>query len=414
MTNLMHQLCNLGCSPRDDQQKICPQLKMRTGRMYIAPAVLDFRGHAIAQPLAELERCLKLHNISEVEHVGVNFGFTDVGAVQFDVRVDVDPAQICTQGSAVLKLVIHANLNRKPKTVFQLKRAKGRFLLEEGRVVHTSADIGLERAIGREVVVERERGRQLLGGARETDTVDVDIMFKRRGSQKFDAQVVTDKILGCDGRADTVADISCATCQRTVSRFRDNRCDTETKGDIPLRLGRGGSRSKSSKGECDECGFHDSVSNRVNTIVLRLKGGCLIDVSQAADHDNRFDGVSLLAFRKKAIFGPECERNLPLSELASRNGGWPQIAVCAGCSTHWRIAHGRSGLILKTVFVAFPLVFIWTGIVSLILSKIPLFMVVKANGQEGLSFLSVFFIVPTFFLSYRRFLCRLPLKKAET
>lgn len=111
---------------------------------------------------------------------------------------------------------------------------------------------------------------------------------------------------------------------------------------------------------------------------------------------------------------PECTTILPMSELASRNGAWPQVAVCKGCSTPWRITHGRSGLMLKTFFVAFPMVFIWTGIVSLILTKIPLFVMVKANGQEGLNFLSALFLIPTFFLSYRRFLCRLPLKKAET
>lgn len=240
-------------------------------------------GRTVMQPPMALDSCLEFHNVGEVQNVGVNLGLADVGTVQRDVRVDVDPAQVCTQRSAILKLVVHANLNREAKTVFQFKRAKGGFLLEEGSIVHASTDIGLERAIGREVIVERERGRQLLGGSRKTDTVDVDVMFKRSSSQEFDAQIVTDEILGGDGRANTIADVCCASCKGAVARFRDNRCDTETKGDIPLRLGRGGSCSKSCERECDECGFHDSVSNRINTIVLRQKGSTFIDVNQAVD-----------------------------------------------------------------------------------------------------------------------------------
>jgi hypothetical protein len=252
--------------------------------MMCIPKTYGHEGRTMMQPPIMLDSRLEFHNVCEVDNVGVDLGFTDIGAVQLNVGVDVDPAQVCTQRRTILQLVVHANLNREAKTVFQLKRAKGGFLLEEGSIVHASTDIGLERAIGREVVVERERGRQLLGGTSKPDTVDVDVMFKRSSSQEFDAQIVADEILGGDGRANTIADVCCASCKGAVARFRDNRCDTETKGDIPLRLGRGGSRSKSCKRECDECGFHDSVSNRINTIVLRQKGSTFIDVNQAVDH----------------------------------------------------------------------------------------------------------------------------------
>lgn len=242
----------------------------------------DREGHTMMQPPMTLDSCLEFHNVCNVDNIGVDLGFTDVGTVQLNVGVDVDPTQVCTQRSTVLKLVVHANLNRETKTIFQLKRAEGRFLLEEGSVVHTSTDIGLERAIGREVVVERERGRQLLGSTSKPDTVDVDVMLKRSRRQEFDTQIVSDEILGCDGWANTIADVCSTSCQRTITRFRDNRCDTETKGDIPLRLGRGGSRSKSCEGECDECGFHDSVSNRINTIVLRRVAASAYDICQFA------------------------------------------------------------------------------------------------------------------------------------
>lgn len=243
----------------------------------------QFRGgHIMMQPPMMSDNRLEFHNVGEVQNVGINLGFTDVGTVQRDVRVDVDPAQVGTQRSTILKLVVHANLNREAKTIFQLKRAKGRFLLEEGSIVQTRTDIGLECAIGREVVVERERGRQLLGGSRKPDTVDVDVMFERGSCQEFDAQIVTDEILGSDGGANTIADVCSASCKGAVTRFGDNRCDTETEGDIPLRLGGGGGRSKSCERECDECCFHDSVSNRINTIVLRRVAASAHDICQFA------------------------------------------------------------------------------------------------------------------------------------
>ena len=219
-------------------------------------------------------------DIGQIENIGVDLGFADRRAVKPCFGINVEPAQVGPQGGAVLELVIHPDLNGETEPVFQLKRAQRRFLLEERGVMHTSTDIGLERAVGREVIVQRDGGRQMLGCTGKADACNVDVMLERGRGEQLDPEIVAEEVFCGDGRADIVADIGFATCKSPVSGFWHNDPDTQTKGELALRLRSSGSGGSSSDEERDKCVFHDSVPIRIHKPNLRCGAAQNHDLDQ--------------------------------------------------------------------------------------------------------------------------------------
>lgn len=201
----------------------------------------------------------EFHDIGKVDHIRVNFGSADGCTVQSCFGVDVHPAQVCTKSRFFVQFIINTDLNREAKAVVKFKRAKGRLFLEECGVVHTGTDIGLERRVCPEVVVQRQGGRQLLGDAGMSDTGDADIVFERSRSQQFDAKVVPDEIFSGKGWPQVAADVGGAAGERAIAGFWHDRTKAEANGNVSLRLRHGACCTDTGKQEGGEGVFHLTI-----------------------------------------------------------------------------------------------------------------------------------------------------------
>ena len=109
---------------------------------------------------------------------------------------------------------------------------------------------------------------------------------------------------------------------------------------------------------------------------------------------------------------PECRAAIPLSRLAAKHGGWPQIATCTGCGARFRLADRLGRFLLKACFVGFPLVLLALWISGAVLNQIPFFVNDTPSGpNDVLRFRAFPIIIAVFFLTWAFFLRRLPLKK---
>lgn len=198
---------------------------------------------------------LELHHIADARDDRIDLDLADLCAVQLDIGIDVDPAQIGADRGAVRNPVIAADMRRQPPAVFHPQVAAGQRAARIGVVkpgkVDADADKGLELRRGVKVVLQRNHRRQLLDLA-DLGPVGLDRVAKGQGGQNLDAQIVADEIFEGDRRARAVADIGRdrAPGQIAIVRFRVHIGDAQTQGPIPLRLGEcGGARAQTQGGQ---------------------------------------------------------------------------------------------------------------------------------------------------------------------
>ena len=127
--------------------------------------------------------------------------------------------------------------------------------IEEMRIVDPHADEGRQRRGIGEVVLQRNRGRQLFGVHHVADAEQLGIVFERPGRQHFEADPVGHEIFKGQGRAQVVVNLDRAGKRHAPVIGRNDRVQAEAKQHVALRLGkrRGGEGNKSGgEGECFE------------------------------------------------------------------------------------------------------------------------------------------------------------------
>lgn len=220
-------------------------------------------------------------DIGEIDDEGIDLGLSDLGAIQFYITVDVDPAQVGTNCGIFRDRVVQTDLGRDTKTVIQIKITQGRAFIEEIGVVQTKPDIGFPCRLRGEVVVDRQRRWQVFDVARIADARDIDIMLERPGGQQLDANIVLDEVFGGDGGADAVADIGFASRKRPIVRLRQNGTNTHTDSPIALRLGIDTGRGKKPEKNCHTTFFHGDFLIRMNTGSLQQHSSFRHDLDQS-------------------------------------------------------------------------------------------------------------------------------------
>lgn len=242
--------------------------------MMMSPAaqfysVLD-RDNAVSEP----------PDISEVQHEGINLRFADFGAVQLHIAVNVDPAQVGSDGGIVRQGVIQTDLHRDAPAVINVEITQWRAFVEEVSVVQACADIGLPGTLRWKVIVERQGGRKLFDIACVADPGNIDVMLEGPCGQKLDADIVAHEILGGKGRAHTVADICFAPGKCPIVRFGQDGSDTQTDGPVPLGLGKCAGRGKKTEKYCHTTFFHGDVLMRINMRILLWQVKARYDLDQ--------------------------------------------------------------------------------------------------------------------------------------
>ena len=146
-------------------------------------------------------------NVADTNGDRIDFGFTDRRAVQVGIGLNVHVAYVQTQGALVRDLPVGTSLQCKAPAVFEFEHPKTGGFLKEGGVVDAGADERLDLTFGWEVVVDRQGGRQLLGGAGK-GAADVDVMLKRGCGQQLDAEVVADEVLSSQRDLSVVGEVA--------------------------------------------------------------------------------------------------------------------------------------------------------------------------------------------------------------
>lgn len=227
---------------------------------------------------------LEFDNIGKVHDIWINFGSADRSTVQLDVAINVHPAQVGPQGGTIGQFIIKSDLQRRAKAVVQFKRAEATLFLKEGSVGDARTDVGLPGAVGREVIVERQSGRQVFGCAGKSDAIDVDAVFKRSCRKQLDTQVVADEIFSGKGGAHVIVDVGRTARQRTIAGFRYYAAKTKTDGDIALRLCGGRSRCNGGQKQSCECVSHGFLPFKMSVLTIGRAVARSIDVDQL-DYD---------------------------------------------------------------------------------------------------------------------------------
>ena len=125
----------------------------------------------------------ELENVGHVEHPRVDIHRADIGAADLCVGLYVDIADVGAQGPAVADRVIEAGMQSETPRVVEIERCtiiKG--FVEKVGVVDARADKGRELTGIGEVVLQRQRGRQVLGVADAT-AIQFQIVLERPRSQ---------------------------------------------------------------------------------------------------------------------------------------------------------------------------------------------------------------------------------------
>lgn len=213
----------------------------------------------------------ELQHVSRAENPRVEADLSHWGAAHRRVGVDVDPAHIGAQRALLAEGVVDAGMNRHAPGIIEAdRRAReraGAALVPEMGVVHADADERRQVGAVGEVILHRDRGRQVLGFADIARASKLEIMFERPGGQNLDTDVVGHEIFEGQGRARVVADPERAGRGGAVAAVGHDRMNTKAEGHVALGLGkRGGSKGREGGGK-RKCSYRFHESFRLIVVV---------------------------------------------------------------------------------------------------------------------------------------------------
>jgi len=231
----------------------------------------------------------ELVNIGHIEDPGVDFGVADIHPVELHVAVDVDPADIGTQRALVADREIEPGMQRDTPGIIKAQAVTGKralgIVIEEIGIVDARADEGREAAAVGEVILQRERGRQVLDVA-DLGAVAVDVVAERSGGQQLDPDIVHDEVFDGDRGADPFVDVDRGRPrERAVVVLGHDDAKAEADSDVALFLckRRGGGRGQKG-GEDEGCDLFHGLSTLVLTGAgMRAFSSNHFDVYQVAE-----------------------------------------------------------------------------------------------------------------------------------